>query len=122
MEKSVAKCAFATLYTMAGQTADKFSGCCMGTVFSALVILWIALTLFRAAVTAPTGNKKKKAPSIVLEDTPPAEAVTPIIVTNNDDAIVAAITAAVAATLAEENGGTVPGFRVVSFRRANQNK
>ena len=94
----------------------------MGTVFAALVILWIALTLFRAAVTAPTGNKKKKAPSIVLEDTPPAEAVTPIIVTNNDDAIVAAITAAVAATLAEENGGTVPGFRVVSFRRANQNK
>ena len=94
----------------------------MGTVFAALVILWIALTLFRVAVTAPTGKKKKKAPTILLEDAPPAEAVTPIIITNNDDAIVAAITAAVAATLADENGGAVPGFRVVSFRRANQNK
>lgn len=94
----------------------------MGTVFAALAILWVALILFRSAVTAPTGKKKKKAPVIVLEQTPPAEAVTPIIITNDDDEIVAAITAAVAATLGEENGGTVPGFRVVSFRRANQNK
>ena len=94
----------------------------MGTVFAALIILWIALTLFRSVVTAPTGKKKKKAPVIVLEDTPPAEAVTPVIIKDDDDAIVAAITAAVAATLAEENGGAVKGFRVVSFRRADQKK
>ncbi len=94
----------------------------MGTVFAALVILWIVLALFRLAINAPTGNKKKKAPTIVLESTPPAEAVTPIIVANNDDAIVAVITAAVAAALAEENGGRVQGFRVVSFRRADQKK
>ena len=94
----------------------------MGTVFAALIILWIALTLFRTAVTSSTGKKKKKAPVIVLEDTPPAEAVTPIIMKDDDDAIVAAITAAVAATLAEENGGAVKGFRVVSFRRADQKK
>lgn len=93
----------------------------MGTVLVALVILWISLTLFRIAIT-PKQKKTKKASVIVLEETPPADAVTPIIVTSNDDAIVAAITAAVAATLADENGGTVPGFRVVSFRRANQNK
>ena len=90
----------------------------LGTVFAALAVLWLALTLFRLALSIRF-EKKKKAPVIVLEDTPPLEAVKPVI-ESNDDAIVAAITAAVAATLAEENGGVVPSFRVVSFRRANQ--
>ena len=95
----------------------------MGTVFAALIVLWIALTLFRGAITAPS-RKKKKTAQIVLEATPPAEAVTPVILGNtaNDDAIVAVITAAVAATLADEKGGDVQKFRVVSFRRADQQK
>lgn len=93
----------------------------MGTVLLALSLLWLVLTLFRFVAVAPKG-KKKKAPTIVREATPPAEAVTPIIVPSNDDAIVAVITAAVAATLAAENGGAAKGFRVVSFRRADQNK
>ncbi len=95
-----------------------------GTVFAALAVLWLVLVVFRALANAPTGKKNKKAPDIVLEETPPAEAVTPIILSNNsnDDAVIAVITAAVAATLAAENGGAVQGFRVVSFRRADQKK
>ena len=94
----------------------------MGAIFVALALLWGALALFRVVMSATATGKKKKAPVIVLEQTPPAEAVTPVIVKNNDDEIVAAITAAVAATLAEENGGVPTGFRVVSFRRADQKK
>lgn len=95
----------------------------MSTVFGALAILWLVLVLFRAVISAPTGKRQKKAPEIVLEETPPAEAVTPIIMSNaSDDVLVAVITAAVAAAMAEEKGGAVNGFRVVSFCRADQKK
>ena len=96
----------------------------MATVFGALAALWLVLVIFRAIANAPTGKRNNKAPDIVLEDTPPAEAVTPIIMSNKtgDDALVAVITAAVAAAMAEEKGGAVTGFCVVSFRRADQKK
>lgn len=84
----------------------------MATVFAALAILWGALELFRIALQRKSGEKAPQAPAA------PAP-VAPVVTapTTNDSEIVAAITAAVSLMLAEENGGVVPGFRVVSFRR-----
>ncbi len=90
----------------------------MATVFAALAILWGALELFRIALQRGSGEKAPKAPAKVTPVAPaaPAAPVSPAPQTN-DNEIVAAITAAVSLMLAEENGGVVPGFRVVSFRR-----
>ena len=90
----------------------------MATVFAALVILWGALELFRITLQRKNGEKVAKAPAKAAKVAPAAPlanmSATP---TANDCEIVAAITAAVTLMLAEENGGVVPGFRVVSFRR-----
>lgn len=56
-------------------------------------------------ITAPTTAPRAAAPA--PRAAAPAE----------DEQLVAVITAAVAAAMAEENGGTAPAFRVVSFRR-----
>ena len=87
----------------------------MVTIFAALAILWGALALFR--MLAGSANREK-APK---EELPPNEApiVAPSVPAPADDgAIVAAITAAISVVLAEENGGTCPAFRVVSFKRS----
>ena len=93
----------------------------MATVFAALAILWGALELFRIALQHKNGEKTLKAPAKAAKVTPAASAapVTNVSVapTTNDNEIVAAITAALSLVLAQENGGVVPGFRVVSFRR-----
>lgn len=89
----------------------------MATVFAALAILWGALELFRIALQRKSGEKvTKEAPKAAPVAPAPAA---PVVAapTTNDSEIVAAITAAVSLMLAEENGGVVPGFRVVSFRR-----
>lgn len=92
----------------------------MATVFAALAILWGALALFRRALERGKAPKESKpaAPAAPLVNAPvPAPAVQ---ATDNGE-LVAAITAAVSLMLAEENGGRVPNFRVVSFRRARGN-
>lgn len=92
------------------------------TVFMALAILWGALELFRIALQRKEGGK---APQTTAKATKVAPAVPPanvsITPTTNDCEVVAAITAAISAMLAEENGGAVQGFRVVSFRRTRGN-
>ena len=90
----------------------------MATIFAALAILWGALELFRFALQRKSGEKAPKAPAKAAKVTPAAP-VAPVTATpaTNDCEIVVAITAAVTLMLAEENGGVVPGFRVVSFRR-----
>ena len=85
------------------------------TVFAALVVLWLVLVLFRKFVAYFNGEDleveaKEPAPTPVAAPVPVAQAA-------SDDALIAVITAAVAAALAEENGGAVPGFRVVSFQK-----
>ena len=88
------------------------------TVFAALAILWGALVLFRKAVAYFNGEdlkKKEPAPKAVPTPAPAPAPVAP----SGDDAVIAVITAAVAAALAEENGGAVPGFRVVSFQKVS---
>ena len=88
----------------------------MLTVFSALLVLWGVLALFRRAVAYFSGEDiRPNAPKAVPAPTPAAAPAAP----KGDDALIAVITAAVAAALAEENGGAVPGFRVVSFQKVS---
>jgi sodium pump decarboxylase gamma subunit len=87
----------------------------IATVFAALIVLWLVLALFRKFVAYFNGEDlevetKAQAPAPVAAPVPVAQAA-------SDDALIAVITAAVAAALAEENGGAVPGFRVVSFQK-----
>ena len=92
----------------------------MGTIFLSLAILWGVMELFRRLVVKVPKETSEKpavptpAPAARVEK---AVSAAPVAQTPNNDALIAAITAAVAATLAEENGGVVPGFRVVSFRK-----
>lgn len=92
----------------------------MATIFVALSILWAALALFRRAL------ERGKTPAENKPAAPAPKAVAPTLVAapkaaSADGELVAAITAAVSLMLAEENGGKVPNFRVVSFRRSRGN-
>ena len=85
----------------------------MLTIFAALSILWGALELFRFALEKA---RKKTA----KESAPEKKAVAPTAPTQSapaEGAVIAAITAAISEVLAAENGGAVPNFRVVSYRR-----
>ena len=89
----------------------------MGTIFLSLAILWGVMELFRRLVVkAPKSAAAPKPVAPVPAPVARVESVATAAAPNND-ALIAAITAAVAATLAEENGGVVPGFRVVSFKK-----
>lgn len=86
----------------------------MVTVFAALIVLWIALALFRKFVAYFNGEDMETE----VEAKKPTPVTAPAVAkATGDDALIAVITAAVAAALAEENGGAVPGFRVVSFQK-----
>lgn len=86
----------------------------MVTVFVALIILWAVLALFHRVVAYFSGEDLKKSTSAPKLDVASA----PVAASSaGDEALIAVITAAVAAALAEENGGSVPGFRVVSFQK-----
>ena len=96
----------------------------MGTIFISLAILWGVMEIFRRLVVGPSSRDEEKKPSVPTPAPTPAArtesvAVTPTPAPASNDALIAAITAAVAAALAEENGGVVPGFRVVSFRKVS---
>jgi len=86
----------------------------MGAVFAALAVLWGSLVLFRLILKRA---EAKKAPAPTAA---PAAPTVPAVETPDDGALVAAITAAVAACLATENGGQIPAFRVVSYRRVGR--
>ena len=84
----------------------------MGTIFGVLALLWGALEIFRAVIEK--SKKESAAPAPVAT---PASAPAPVAKPEGDDALIAVITTAVAAAMAEENGGAVPAFRVVAFRK-----
>jgi sodium pump decarboxylase gamma subunit len=81
----------------------------MGTVFSVLIIILIALVLFKVLLY-DIPNKKSSEPFIDVE---PTVAPEPPAVSSNDE-IVAVIAAAIAMAESENSGAK---FRVVSFRR-----
>ncbi len=91
----------------------------MMTIFAALSILWAALALFRRVLERDKAPEQKK-PVAPAPKAAPAPVAAPVKA-SNDGELVAAITAAVSMMLAEENGGRVPNFRVVSFRRSRGN-
>lgn len=92
-------------------------------VFSVLTLLWgvliISKMLFAEKTRKSTEMPKAQKPAPKAEVAPPAAPVAPVAAAN-DAAIVAAITAAIAAARADE--GCVGGFRVVSFRRAENGR
>ena len=88
----------------------------MVTIFVALSILWLALVLFRRAIEYKTAPKESKPVAPAAPTSPVAAPAS-----TNDGEIVAAITAAISLMLADDNGGKVPNFRVVSFRRTRGN-
>jgi len=91
----------------------------MMTIFVALSILWAALVLFRKFIQRGEAQGEHK--SVASAPKAPTPVQTPAPKASSDGEIVAAITAAVSMMLAEENGGRVPNFRVVSFRRSRGN-
>lgn len=87
----------------------------MGAIFLSLAVLWGVMEVFRRLITRPD-EQEEDAPAPAPISAPAPVLVKPQAAPSND-ALIAAITAAVAATLADENGGVVPGFRVVSFQK-----
>lgn len=90
----------------------------MVTIFAALSILWGALVLFRIGLRAAEDRKRASAPTA----TPATKSAVSAHPATNEEETVAAITAAITVMLAEENGGSAPVFRVVSFRRTRNNR
>ena len=93
----------------------------MMTIFVALSILWGALVLFRKFVQRGEVQKDQKPVAPAAPAAPVAPVSAPVVKAADNGELVAAITAAVFMMLAEENGGRVPNFRVVSFRRTRGN-
>ena len=92
----------------------------MATIFFVLILMWGVLGIFKI-VFAKKDNKAKK-PSAPIVEAPASE---PLAEEESADEseLIAVITAAVAAYReAESNGATDNGFRVVSFKRASQNR
>lgn len=93
----------------------------MGAIFLSLAVLWGVVELFRRIVNRESveGDQPTAAPAPTPVAVPAPAPTTVSVAPASNDALIAAITAAVAAALAEENGGAVPAFRVVSFRRVS---
>lgn len=81
----------------------------MLTVFAVLVVLWIALVLFKFFFHDLASGKKKK--EIKAESAPAPQ----VHAANDDEIIIAVIAAAIA--MAESECGSNKSFRVVSFKR-----
>ena len=78
----------------------------MATVFSVLILLWLALTVFKLVFTKRNTSEKT--------ETAPAPVAAPVVTANDDEEIVAVIAAAIAMAESESSGVK---FRVVSFKR-----
>ncbi len=78
----------------------------MATIFGVLMILWIALTLFKTFL----GHENSKSTVQIVEAAPVVEAPK-----TNDEEIIAVIAAAIA--MAESEAPSGVKFRVVGFRR-----
>ncbi len=97
----------------------------IGTVFVVLIILYIVITLMGKIFYHD--DKKKATKAAAPEPTAEAVAVENVVTEENavteeetdDGELVAVITAAIAAFSEAGGGETVPGFRVVSFKRAS---
>jgi hypothetical protein len=96
---------FLDAFTFGGQTA--LIG--MITIFTVLVIIWGALTLFRLFLYDIPNKKKIEEPAVTESKAHPNDEVI-----NDSSEIVAVIAAAIAAAEADSNGAK---FKVVSFRR-----
>ena len=81
----------------------------MATVFSVLIIIWIALVIFKFFLY-DIPNKKKTGTTAIAEPI-----VQPVAQPANDDAEIIAVIAAAIATAESESNGVK--FKVVSFRR-----
>lgn len=80
----------------------------MGTIFAVLIIIMLALSLFKFFIVKESSNTKTVSSPFVNEPLPVACSNT------NEDEIIAVIAAAIAMAESEANGAK---FRVVSFRR-----
>ena len=95
-------------------------------IFAVLALLWAVLAVSKAVFyDAPKKRMQKSESSVkpaaaVAAPAAPAPAPTSPVAPTDDAAIVAAITAAIAAMRADE--GCTSGFRVVSFRKADQSR
>ena len=93
----------------------------LGTVFTVLATLWLALILFKVFLyDIPQKKEKKKAEEAaknapVVEEV--AETVAEEVSAEDDTQLVAVITAAIAAYTAD-SGNALP-FRVVSYKRVS---
>ena len=90
----------------------------MGTIFAALIVLWLVLALFRKFVAYYNGEdllNEQTAPKPTPVITPAPKAVQ---TATGDDALIAVITAAIAAYQSASGQPNLP-FRVVSFTRKN---
>ncbi len=82
----------------------------MATVFTVLVIIWGALSIFKLFLYDIPNNKKKiEEPAVTESKVHPTDEVS-----KDSSEIVAVIAAAIAAAEADSNGAK---FKVVSFRR-----
>ena len=93
----------------------------LGTVFAVLIILWLALLLFKVFAYDLPQKKAKK----LAEESAKVESAAPVVTepvaveettAEDDTQLIAVITAAIAAYNAQ-SGNSLP-FRVVSFKRA----
>ncbi len=96
----------------------------LGTVFAVLIILWLALILFRVfAYDIPQKKAKKQAEVKAVKaavgpvDKASAPVVEETIEVEDDTQLIAVITAAIAAYSAQ-SGNSLP-FRVVSYKRVS---
>lgn len=92
----------------------------MGTVFAVLALLWGEVVLFRRLANKASKPDKTEDAGAYIPPTPRTFGAPASQQNTKDDALIAVITAAVAAAMAEEQGGQVNGFRVVSFRRVGK--
>ncbi len=88
----------------------------MAMVFAVLAILMLVLMLFKQIFSKQKMPKESSAVTEVIAESAQVMTAAPAVTQNEE--LIAVITAAVAAYRAQE-GESVDGFRVVSFRRAN---
>ncbi len=91
----------------------------MAWVFAVIFLIWLMQTLFTLGVTKATSQKTKTTAEIQTVQT----VEEPDNTEDDSEVTVAVITAAITAYLqSKSEDGTVPAFRVVSFKRKRSGK